>query len=316
MEVDELLPVIETWVDVSNQLRQYKWVQIFENRGKMMGCSNPHPHGQVWATSFLPNLPEKADTTQRNYYQVSGQCVFVSELSVNSRKLANVCWKFTRLKRRNEESGQCTRTNTGWSSCHTGRRGRTRWCCCRSLRRRRWVTFRPSNASLLPGLLLRSLSNMTTYSSATFHTGSLLVGAFHVTSIMPSVSRNNEHKIKWTWCNVTVMRRDKQRFNLDLNSAWDSINRPMASTTTTGPFTLTFSRLCCARPPFASLWSASRWRRCRSGIWPQRRRPKRCGSYPMCITWNSDFFIFIKTVQTIAVLHNKNLNLAEVRSNE
>jgi len=73
MEVDELLPVIETWVDVSNQLSQYKWVQIFENRGKMMGCSNPHPHGQVWATSFLPNLPEKADTTQRNYYQKTGK---------------------------------------------------------------------------------------------------------------------------------------------------------------------------------------------------------------------------------------------------
>ena len=72
MEVDELLPVIDTWVDVSNQLSQYKWVQIFENRGKMMGCSNPHPHGQVWATSFLPNLPEKADTAQRNYYQVRG----------------------------------------------------------------------------------------------------------------------------------------------------------------------------------------------------------------------------------------------------
>ena len=37
----------------------------------MMGCSNPHPHGQVWATSFLPNLPEKANNAQRNYYQVS-----------------------------------------------------------------------------------------------------------------------------------------------------------------------------------------------------------------------------------------------------
>ena len=61
--------VIDTWVDVTNQLSQYKWVQIFENRGKMMGCSNPHPHGQVWATSFLPNLPEKADKAQRNYFQ-------------------------------------------------------------------------------------------------------------------------------------------------------------------------------------------------------------------------------------------------------
>jgi len=65
-----LIPVIDAWIDVSTGLKQYKWVQIFENRGKMMGCSNPHPHGQTWATSFLPNLPEKADIAQRRYFKV------------------------------------------------------------------------------------------------------------------------------------------------------------------------------------------------------------------------------------------------------
>ncbi len=34
---------------------RYAWVQIFENRGAVMGCSNPHPHCQIWASSFLPN---------------------------------------------------------------------------------------------------------------------------------------------------------------------------------------------------------------------------------------------------------------------
>ena len=33
----------------------WRWVQIFENKGDVMGCSNPHPHGQVWAGGFLPN---------------------------------------------------------------------------------------------------------------------------------------------------------------------------------------------------------------------------------------------------------------------
>ena len=56
---------------VSQSLQAYKWVQIFENRGKMMGCSNPHPHGQTWATSFLPNLPEKANKAQKEYFEVT-----------------------------------------------------------------------------------------------------------------------------------------------------------------------------------------------------------------------------------------------------
>ena len=95
--------VIDTWVDVSNQLSQYKWVQIFENRGKMMGCSNPHPHGQVWATSFLPNLPEKADKAQRNYFQVmtSQFWAIFSIYDVMGRKLGAECLKFILKKNAN-----------------------------------------------------------------------------------------------------------------------------------------------------------------------------------------------------------------------
>ena len=48
-----------------------RWVQIFENKGAAMGCSNPHPHCQIWASSFLPN---EAAVKERNLreYQVSG----------------------------------------------------------------------------------------------------------------------------------------------------------------------------------------------------------------------------------------------------
>ncbi len=44
----------EQYVGLSAR-QDVRWVQIFENRGEMMGCSNPHPHGQIWATSELPN---------------------------------------------------------------------------------------------------------------------------------------------------------------------------------------------------------------------------------------------------------------------
>ncbi len=44
-----------------------KYVQIFENRGAMMGASNPHPHGQIWSTGFVPDEPAAETIAQREY---------------------------------------------------------------------------------------------------------------------------------------------------------------------------------------------------------------------------------------------------------
>lgn len=69
MEVDEVCRVIQVWKSETSLLgANYDWVQIFENKGDIMGCSNPHPHCQVWASSFLPNEPRKKDKNMRNYY--------------------------------------------------------------------------------------------------------------------------------------------------------------------------------------------------------------------------------------------------------
>ncbi|KAG8535817.1 hypothetical protein GDO81_027708, partial [Engystomops pustulosus] len=46
--------------------------QIFENKGAMMGCSNPHPHCQIWASNFLPNEARTEDWTQREYLERHG----------------------------------------------------------------------------------------------------------------------------------------------------------------------------------------------------------------------------------------------------
>jgi UDPglucose--hexose-1-phosphate uridylyltransferase len=48
------------------------YVQVFENRGQMMGCSNPHPHAQLWATSGIPNEPAKELASQSQYYKSNG----------------------------------------------------------------------------------------------------------------------------------------------------------------------------------------------------------------------------------------------------
>ncbi|MGB7340537.1 MAG: UDP-glucose--hexose-1-phosphate uridylyltransferase [Phototrophicaceae bacterium] len=62
--------VVDLWVSQTAELgQQYEWVQVFENRGEMMGSSNPHPHGQIWAQNIIPNLPRKEDEMQRAYYQ-------------------------------------------------------------------------------------------------------------------------------------------------------------------------------------------------------------------------------------------------------
>lgn len=61
--------VIATWQSQSAELgRRNPWVQVFENKGAAMGCSNPHPHGQIWANSFLPNEAAREDRLQRDYF--------------------------------------------------------------------------------------------------------------------------------------------------------------------------------------------------------------------------------------------------------
>jgi UDPglucose--hexose-1-phosphate uridylyltransferase len=60
MEVPAIRRVVEMWADQAAELGarpDIQYVQIFENRGAMMGASNPHPHGQIWATQHIPNEP-------------------------------------------------------------------------------------------------------------------------------------------------------------------------------------------------------------------------------------------------------------------
>lgn len=70
MSVAEIRPVIDVWAEQVTELGQtYDWVQVFENRGAVMGSSNPHPHGQVWALDCLPNEPAKEEVQQKLYFE-------------------------------------------------------------------------------------------------------------------------------------------------------------------------------------------------------------------------------------------------------
>lgn len=69
----EIDAVIDSWAAQSAELGQtHAWVQIFENKGAMMGCSNPHPHGQIWATDHIPDEVAIEDAHQRAWRDEQG----------------------------------------------------------------------------------------------------------------------------------------------------------------------------------------------------------------------------------------------------
>lgn len=74
MDLAGIRSVVDLWAAQTEELgRGYRWVQVFENRGQAMGASNPHPHGQIWAGSALPNQAAVEDATQRAYWETTGR---------------------------------------------------------------------------------------------------------------------------------------------------------------------------------------------------------------------------------------------------
>jgi UDPglucose--hexose-1-phosphate uridylyltransferase len=81
--------VIDTWVGERETLAAHDWVgyvQIFENRGEMMGASNPHPHGQIWATGSVPDEPAREAEALRAYRTGSGHCLLCDYATEETRR--------------------------------------------------------------------------------------------------------------------------------------------------------------------------------------------------------------------------------------
>jgi UDPglucose--hexose-1-phosphate uridylyltransferase len=83
MSPNEIREVIRVWTDEFQRLRKIDWVshvQIFENRGALMGASNPHPHCQIWANTSVPVLPAKELSSFREYRAAKKSCVLCDYL--------------------------------------------------------------------------------------------------------------------------------------------------------------------------------------------------------------------------------------------
>lgn len=92
MEVSDIENIVKTWQKEYAELGNIKYinhVQIFENKGSVMGCSNPHPHGQIWAQSSLPTQVEKTHNSLKSYYEKNKRTLLEdyvqAELRVGSR---------------------------------------------------------------------------------------------------------------------------------------------------------------------------------------------------------------------------------------
>jgi len=89
MSVPELRRLVDTWVGEFSEFGndpRIKSVQIFENRGAMMGCSNSHPHGQIWANETLPNELAKELVAFGDYRQLHGTTLLNDYLELELEK--------------------------------------------------------------------------------------------------------------------------------------------------------------------------------------------------------------------------------------
>lgn len=88
MPVEAISTVVDAWVDQYVDLGarpDIGYVQIFENRGEMMGCSNPHPHCQIWASRHLPNEAVRESACQLAYFERHGRTLLEDYLATELR---------------------------------------------------------------------------------------------------------------------------------------------------------------------------------------------------------------------------------------
>jgi UDPglucose--hexose-1-phosphate uridylyltransferase len=84
MAREEIRTVVDAWTREFLEIGALDWieyVQIFENRGAMMGASNPHPHCQIWSTGFVPDEPARETAAQREYLRRNGRCLLCDYLA-------------------------------------------------------------------------------------------------------------------------------------------------------------------------------------------------------------------------------------------
>jgi UDPglucose--hexose-1-phosphate uridylyltransferase len=85
LSIPELRAVVDVWAEQYEQIGALPYighVEIFENRGAMMGASNPHPHGQIWATERVPVIVQREQDAQQEYVHSYGRTLLSDYLAI------------------------------------------------------------------------------------------------------------------------------------------------------------------------------------------------------------------------------------------
>ena len=96
MSATEIQKVVFAWQREFKELAEkpnINYVQIFENKGAVMGCSNPHPHGQIWSQSSLPNEVDKKNTQQLNYFNKNNSSLLGDYLAQELEKKERIIFE-------------------------------------------------------------------------------------------------------------------------------------------------------------------------------------------------------------------------------
>ena len=93
MEPADIRKVVDAWTaeyEALSRESEMQYVQIFENRGAMMGASNPHPHCQIWATEHVPDEPAQETESLKAYLAEKRSCLLCDYLRVEAKEGARV----------------------------------------------------------------------------------------------------------------------------------------------------------------------------------------------------------------------------------
>ncbi len=96
MSIEEISNVVTLWQQEYQLLGDEPYishVQIFENRGDAMGASNPHPHGQIWADEFIPDIPLKELMQQSQYHEVHGSSMLSDYLAYELEEKTRIVYR-------------------------------------------------------------------------------------------------------------------------------------------------------------------------------------------------------------------------------
>jgi UDPglucose--hexose-1-phosphate uridylyltransferase len=96
MNTQDISKVIDVWIKeyhIIGNTPGISYVQIFENRGAIMGCSNAHPHGQIWSNSGIPMIPAMEDEKQSEYFKSKEKCMLCDYLKLELKEKERIVFE-------------------------------------------------------------------------------------------------------------------------------------------------------------------------------------------------------------------------------